>query len=42
MADIQITAQLMTAGDILGIELLDHLAIISNKYTSVLDFISRD
>ena len=41
MADIQITEQLITAGEILGIELLDHLIITSSKYVSVLDFISH-
>lgn len=41
MADIQITEQLLAAGEILGIELLDHLVITSNKYSSVLDFIAR-
>jgi DNA repair protein RadC len=41
MADIQITEQLITAGDILGIELLDHLVVTSAKYVSVLDFIPR-
>lgn len=41
LADIQITEQLMNAGDILGIELLDHLVITSSKFSSVLDFISR-
>ena len=40
MADIQITEQLINAGNILGIELLDHLVITSSKYASVLDFIS--
>jgi DNA repair protein RadC len=40
MADIQITEQLINAGDILGIELLDHLVITSGKYASVLDFIA--
>lgn len=39
MADIQITEQLIMAGDILGIELLDHLIITNVKYSSVLDFI---
>jgi len=41
MADIQVTEQLLTAGDILGIELLDHLVITSGKYSSVLDFTPR-
>ncbi|MEO7364584.1 MAG: DNA repair protein RadC [Candidatus Saccharimonadales bacterium] len=41
MADIQITEQLLNAGDILGIELIDHLIITSSKYSSVLDFIPR-
>lgn len=39
--DISVTEQLIAAGDILGIELLDHLIITSVKYSSVLDFIAR-
>lgn len=42
MADIQITEQLTQAGDILGIELLDHLIITATKYSSVLDFIPKN
>ncbi|MGC1177267.1 MAG: DNA repair protein RadC [Candidatus Saccharimonadales bacterium] len=42
MADIQITEQLITAGDVLGIELLDHLIITSSKYSSVMECIDRD
>ena len=41
MPDINITEQLLTAGDILGIELLDHLIITNVRYSSVLDFIPR-
>jgi len=41
MADIDITEQLIAAGNILGIELLDHLVITANKYSSVLDCINR-
>jgi DNA repair protein RadC len=40
-ADIQVTEQLIAAGDILGIELLDHLVITSSRYISVMDAISR-
>jgi DNA repair protein RadC len=36
-ADIQITEQLVTAGQVLGIDLLDHLIITSNKYISVME-----
>jgi DNA repair protein RadC len=36
-ADIEITEQLMAAGDILGIELLDHLIITASRYVSVMD-----
>ena len=42
MADVSVTEQLIAAGDVLGIELLDHLVITSNKYTSVLEFVSHD
>jgi DNA repair protein RadC len=41
MADIQVTEQLIGAGTILGIELLDHLVVTSSKYASVLDFIPQ-
>ncbi|HVV25653.1 MAG TPA: DNA repair protein RadC [Candidatus Saccharimonadales bacterium] len=36
-ADIQVTEQLVAAGDILGIELLDHLIITTTRYVSVMD-----
>jgi DNA repair protein RadC len=42
LADIQITEQLLSAGDLLGIELLDHLIITATKHVSILDCISRD
>lgn len=43
MADIQITEQLVSAGQVLGIELLDHLIITNTKYISIVeDFISRE
>ena len=42
LADINITEQLLAAGDVLGIELLDHLVITSAKYTSVLDFVPHN
>lgn len=35
--DIEITKQLVEAGNILGIDLLDHLIITKNKFTSILD-----
>lgn len=41
-ADIQITEQLVTAGDILGIELLDHLVITATRYISVMDCLPQD
>jgi DNA repair protein RadC len=40
-ADIQITEQLVTAGDILGIELLDHLVITATRYISVMDCLPK-
>lgn len=36
-ADIQVTEQLIAAGDILGIELLDHLIITSSRYVSIME-----
>lgn len=41
-ADIQITEQLVMAGEVLGIELLDHLIITSGKHISVMDCINRE
>jgi DNA repair protein RadC len=38
-ADIQITEQLVAAGDILGIELLDHLIITATRYISITELI---
>lgn len=35
LADVQVTDQLEAAGDILGIELLDHLIIAKTKYVSI-------
>lgn len=35
--DIQVTEQLIAAGDILGIELLDHLIITPSRYVSIMD-----
>lgn len=35
-ADIRITAQLAQAGRILGIELLDHVVVTKNRFTSIL------
>lgn len=37
LADVQVTDQLETAGDILGIELLDHLIIAGTKHVSLRD-----
>lgn len=42
LSDIQVTEQLIAAGGLLGIELLDHLVITSTKYVSVLDCLKRD
>jgi DNA repair protein RadC len=36
MADIEITEQLISAGQVLGIDLLDHLVITETKYISVM------
>ena len=38
-ADIHVTKQLIDAGQVLGIELLDHLVITQGKYISVMDCI---
>jgi DNA repair protein RadC len=38
-ADIAVTEQLMSAGKVLGIELLDHLVITKTKYISILECI---
>lgn len=36
-ADIEVTEQLMAAGKVLGIELLDHLVITADKYVSIME-----
>jgi DNA repair protein RadC len=38
-ADIAVTKQLMAAGKTLGIDLLDHLIITENRYTSILEYV---
>jgi len=40
--DIDITQQLISAGQILGIDLLDHLIITSKRYASIVDQINDD
>ena len=35
LADVQVTEQLLAAGDLLGIEVLDHLIIAGNKFVSI-------
>lgn len=42
LADISVTEQLLAAGEVLGIELLDHLIIAPGKYASVMDCIKRE
>lgn len=37
--DIEITEQLIKAGNILGIELLDHLVVTKSRYASIMEFI---
>jgi DNA repair protein RadC len=37
MADVEITQQLISAGKILGIDLLDHLIITATRYVSVME-----
>lgn len=37
MPDFEITEQLVTAGQVVGIELLDHLIITSTKYISIME-----
>jgi DNA repair protein RadC len=39
-ADLQVTEQLVAAGQVLGIELLDHLIVTSNKYVSVMEVLT--
>jgi DNA repair protein RadC len=41
MADINITEQLIAAGKLLGIELLDHLVIAAGKYVSIMEVIGN-
>jgi DNA repair protein RadC len=41
-ADVHITEQLIAAGKVLGIELLDHLVITSSKYVSIMDIVSAE
>ena len=40
-ADIIVTEQLIEAGKILGIDLIDHLVIANHRYTSVLECVDR-
>jgi DNA repair protein RadC len=42
MADIQITEQLIAAGKVLGIELLDHLVVTATKHVSIMDVVDND
>ncbi len=39
-ADIEVTEQLMQAGEVLGIELLDHIIVTSTKHKSILEELS--
>jgi DNA repair protein RadC len=41
LADIQITEQLVSAGEILGLELLDHLVITATGYISIMETIKK-
>ena len=40
-ADISVTEQLLVAGEVLGIELLDHLVITSGKFLSIMECINH-
>jgi DNA repair protein RadC len=40
--DIHITEQLISAGKVLGIELLDHLVVTPGQYVSIMDMIGKD
>lgn len=40
-SDIDITDQLISAGQVLGIDLLDHLIIVSKRYLSIMDQINE-
>lgn len=39
-ADVAVTRQLMRAGEILGVDLIDHLIVSAAKYKSVMEYIS--
>jgi DNA repair protein RadC len=39
LADIHITEQLIAAGKVLGIELLDHLVVTATKHVSIMDLV---
>jgi DNA repair protein RadC len=41
-ADIEVTRQLLAAGKLLGIDLLDHLIIARNKYVRILEHLSHE
>ncbi len=38
-ADVAVTEQLIVAGEVLGIELLDHLIITAHKYCSIMEYL---
>lgn len=40
-ADVEITEQLISAGQVLGIDLLDHLVITAKRYVSVMEMVDR-
>lgn len=40
-ADIEITEQLVAAGKVLGIELLDHLVVTATKHVSIMDVVGN-
>ena len=40
-ADVEITEQLISAGRILGIDLLDHLVIADKRYISIMEMVDR-
>ncbi|HVX58080.1 MAG TPA: DNA repair protein RadC [Candidatus Saccharimonadales bacterium] len=41
-ADIQVTEQLIAAGKVLGIELLDHLIVTATKHISIMDLVEHE
>ncbi len=41
-ADVDITKQLVVAGEVLGIELLDHLIITQDSFTSVMEYAKHE